>query len=73
MKAIAYDTETTDLPDWKQPSEAPHQPHLVEVGAILFDTDTWLVHDHFTALIRPDGWSWDATNVAYQSHGISFE
>lgn len=73
MKVLGYDTETTGLPDWKQPSEAPHQPHLVELAAILFDTDTLAVHDHFTALIRPNGWTWDANDEAFQTHGITFE
>lgn len=33
--ALVYDTETTGLPDWHQPSDAPQQPHLVAAGEKL--------------------------------------
>lgn len=35
---LFFDTETTDKWDFKAPSEAPHQPHLMQIGAIL-DSD----------------------------------
>ena len=35
--ALFYDTETTGLPDFKAPSEAQHQPHIVQLAALLVD------------------------------------
>lgn len=71
MKALVFDTETTGLPDWKQPSEAPQQPHLVEIAAILFDGSNEV--DLFHALVKPDGWAWDADSEAFKTHGITVE
>lgn len=50
-----FDTETTGLPDWKSPSEAEHQPHIVDICALLYTPDGELV-DAFEAMIKPDGW-----------------
>lgn len=50
-----YDTETTGLPDWKQPSEAEHQPHLTDLCYLLFSKEGELI-ESMDALIRPDGW-----------------
>lgn len=69
-KSIAFDTETTGIPDWKQPSEAPHQPHLVELAAILHSQDGQ-VEDSFSAIIRPDGWV--ITPELTAIHGITQE
>ena len=37
--ALFYDTETTGLPLYDQPSDDPRQPHIVQLGAILVDLD----------------------------------
>lgn len=50
-----YDTETTGLPDWKQPSEAEHQPHLTDLCYLLFSKEGELI-ESMDALICPDGW-----------------
>lgn len=71
MLILPYDTETTGLPDWTQPSEAPQQPHLVEIAALLFDGGTEI--DAFHALVKPNGWTWDADNEAFKTHGITIE
>ncbi|MEA3044540.1 MAG: polymerase subunit epsilon [Sphingomonadales bacterium] len=29
---LGYDTETTGLPAWHDPSDAPHQPHVIQLA-----------------------------------------
>jgi DNA polymerase-3 subunit epsilon len=53
---LAYDSETTGLPIWKEPSEYPDQPHMTELSALLVDEDTREVLERMDVLIRPDGW-----------------
>lgn len=69
MKILAFDTETTGLPDWNQPSEAPQQPHLVEIAALLYDGTTEV--DRFHTIIRPDGW--EIPEEVAKIHGITTE
>jgi len=57
MKTLIFDTETTGLPDWKEPSEAPHQPHIVQLAAILFDEELRKIQASMNLVVRPDGWS----------------
>ncbi|MGD9643793.1 MAG: 3'-5' exonuclease [Elusimicrobiales bacterium] len=62
MLAFVYDTETTGIPEYKEPSESPQQPHIVQVCGLLVD----LSGDLFSAppavlasldlIVRPDGW-----------------
>ncbi|KJU81020.1 DNA polymerase III [Ectopseudomonas oleovorans] len=65
-----FDFETTGIPDWKQPSEAGHQPHIVEVAALLCDA-TGNIIDRYQAIVRPDGWEISPDMTAI--HGISQE
>lgn len=65
-----YDTETTGLPDWKSPSGAEHQPHIVEIGAVLTDDDLNIV-EQYQAIIKPEGWEISEAMTAI--HGISHE
>lgn len=36
---LGYDTETTGLPNWHEPSDDPRQPHVIQLAMILFDME----------------------------------
>lgn len=57
MRILFYDFETTGIPNWKEPSESPCQPHILELGAELYDTDTDQVMGSASFLVKPDGWT----------------
>lgn len=69
MIIMPFDTETTGLPDWKTPSEAPHQPHLVSLYAANVDSTTRLTLNEVDVIIKPDGWTIEPGMV----HGITHE
>lgn len=52
---LAFDTETTGLPDWNAPSDGPTQPHLVQLAMILLDDDL-TERASVSMIIKPDGW-----------------
>jgi len=54
---LFYDSESTGLPVWKSPSSDPSQPHLVQLAALLVDTETRQVVEELNVIIRPDGWT----------------
>lgn len=55
--ALFYDTETTGLPLFKEPSEHPDQPHIVQLAAFLTDLDTRETVASMDVIIRPDDWA----------------
>ncbi len=69
--ALFYDTETSGLPLFKEPSEHPGQPHIVQLAAILVDMDTRKTIASMDVIIRPNGWV-IPDNVA-AIHGITTE
>jgi DNA polymerase-3 subunit epsilon len=71
VKALVYDTETTGLPLFNEPSEDPRQPHIVQLAAMLVDTDSRKVLASIDLIIRPEGWFVPADTAAI--HGISTE
>ena len=68
---LAYDTETTGLPDWHQPSDAPHQPHVIQI-AIILQTMEGNEVDRFTSLVKPGPGAVMAPE-AFDAHGITLE
>lgn len=68
---LFYDTETTGLPDFKAPSESAHQPHIVQLAALLVDLDTRETIQSMDVIIRPDGWTIPDDVAAV--HGITTE
>ena len=53
---LIYDTETTGLPLWKEPSDHPGQPHLVQIACKLVNLDTRAVIKAMDVIVKPDGW-----------------
>lgn len=68
---LFYDTETTGLPLWKEPSEDERQPHIVELAASLVDLDTRTILYSLHSIVRPDGWTIPDEVAAI--HGITTE
>lgn len=54
---LFYDTETTGLPLFSEPSEDPRQPHIVQLAAKLVDSDTRKTIASIDLIARPDGWT----------------
>jgi len=68
-EVIFFDTETTGLPDWKSPSEAENQPHIVQIAARLVDMESLEIKQTLDLIIKPEGWTipQETTDI----HGIT--
>lgn len=69
--AMFYDTETSGLPLFHEPSGDPRQPHIVQLGAILVDIDARKVLSTLDVIVKPDGWTIPDEVAAI--HGITTE
>jgi DNA polymerase-3 subunit epsilon len=69
--ALFYDTETTGLPLFKEPSEDPRQPHIVQLAAILMDLNTRTELASMDVMVKPEGWTIPSDVAAI--HGITTE
>jgi DNA polymerase-3 subunit epsilon len=69
--ALFYDTETTGLPLFSEPSEDPRQPHIVQLAAALVDLDSWETRASLDVIIKPDGWTIPDDVAAI--HGLTTE
>lgn len=69
--ALFYDTETTGLPLFSEPSGDPRQPHLVQLAACLVDLDTRKTYASLDVVVRPNGWEIPEGVAAI--HGITTE
>lgn len=70
MNILPFDTETSGIPDWKSPSDAEHQPHIVQLAAVLHSEDDGDI-DEMDVIVKPDGWV--ITPELTEIHGISHE
>jgi DNA polymerase-3 subunit epsilon len=73
--AIFFDTETTGLPLFSEPSEDPRQPHIVQLGALLVDMDTREILESLDVIVRPDGWviPEEVSKIHGITHGYALE
>jgi len=67
---FSWDTETAGLPQDHLPDDHPSQPHLVEVGGILYD-DAGQERAVLDLIVRADGWT--VPKAAADVHGITTE
>lgn len=68
---LFYDTETTGLPLWNEPSGHPGQPHIVQLAAALVDSETRKVEASINLVVFPAHWTIPDEVAAV--HGISTE
>lgn len=68
---LAFDTETTGLPLWHEPSDHPGQPHLVQFAGLVLDADGNEI-DKLSTLVKPGPGAVMAPE-ALAAHGISLE
>lgn len=57
MLALFYDTETNGLPLFREPSEDPRQPHIVQLAAHLVDMESRSILQTIDMVARPSGWT----------------
>lgn len=70
MKALVFDTETNGLPLWREPSDHPKQPRIVQIAAVLFNEKREPIRRIFS-LVKPEGWI--ITPELTKIHGITTE
>lgn len=68
---LGYDTETSTLPDWHAPSDAPQQPSLLQLALLKHDMDGKEV-DRLCTLVKPRP-DCVIAKEAFEAHGITFE
>ncbi len=71
MKLLPWDTETTGIPFWKEQSGLDKQPHLVQLAAMLVDSETKEILESMNVIIKPDGWTIPQETI--DVHGITNE
>jgi DNA polymerase III epsilon subunit-like protein len=71
MLIMIYDTETSGLPKFNEPSEGENQPHICEIAALLFDDKTRQLEETLHYIVLQDGW--DVDPEALKAHGITKE
>ncbi len=69
MKTLVYDTETTGFIQKQLPDDSPLQPHLVQLGAVLYDDRTPRVT--VSMIVKPEGYT--IPDAAAAAHGITTE
>lgn len=49
---LFFDNETSNLPNWREPSDHPSQPHLLQLACILAEEDGTEI-ETFSTLVKP--------------------
>lgn len=65
---LMFDTETTGKWDFKAHADAPQQPNLVQLAALLCD-EGGLIRGQLNVIVTPDGW--EISEEVAKIHGIT--
>jgi DNA polymerase III subunit epsilon len=68
MIVMLYDTESSGLPKWSEPSESPSQPHVCQFTSVLFDDTTGDELEYVDLIIRQE---WPVDPEAFAVHKIT--
>jgi DNA polymerase III subunit epsilon len=68
---LFFDSETTNLPEWKLPSDDPCQPHLIQLAALLTDNDGNEVN-RLSTIVKPGEGAVMGVE-AFKAHGITLD
>lgn len=71
MDLLFFDTETTGVPIWQEPSESEGQPHIVQLAAVLVDAESREIKKELCVTVKPDGWV--IPDDVVEIHGITTE
>lgn len=72
MRYAIVDTESTGLPDYSKPADAPGQPRVCSIGIIL-TTEELGIESQTSFLVRPTGWVFDNASEAAKVNGLTYE
>jgi len=68
---VFFDTETSGLPAWKEPSDSENQPHIVQLAAVIVNRNTQLITKKLDYIVKPNGW--EISEDTIEIHGITNE
>ena len=71
MSTLLFDTETSSLVQEGEPLDSPEQPHIMQIGAILFDDDDKLAAE-YNVIVQPTC-DYKVHPEAFKAHGITLE
>lgn len=69
--ALVFDAETSAMPLWKEPSENPGQPHIVQLCGKIVNLDTRQTIQSMDVIIKPVDWVIEQGTI--DLHGITNE
>lgn len=70
-RVLFFDTETNGKTDFRADYTADHQPHLVQLAAMMIEWNSGMVLGEINCIIKPDGWK--VSDEVAAIHGITTE
>jgi len=70
MRSLIFDTETSDMFDFKKPLDHPDQPDVIQIAWYLLDEDTDLIMGDMELFVQTER---PIAPGAFKAHGITHE